>query len=170
MTCGGPVETSFSQTMPTHLCSPTPGPSSKAYGSRPTTIRCAGNSRSIPDVAPQRVNIATGTDGVVALDRIGVLHLPAVGNLDVWWLASYGGGVFVPLRDPTAGIETYGGGRYLIDTIKGAGLGGSDRTLIIDLNFAYNPSCAYDPVWACPLPPAGNILPVAVRAGELDFH
>ena len=121
-------------------------------------------------VAPQRLNIATGTDGVVALDRIGVLHLPAVGNLDVWWLASYGGGVFVPLRDPTAGIETYGGGRYLIDTIKGADLGGSDRTLIIDLNFAYNPSCAYDPVWACPLPPAGNVLPVAVRAGELDFH
>jgi hypothetical protein len=121
-------------------------------------------------VAPQRLNIATGTDGVVALDRIGVLHLPAIGNLDVWWLASYGGGVFVPLRDPTAGIESYGGGRYLIDTIKGADLGGSDRTLIIDLNFAYNPSCAYDPEWACPLPPAGNILPVAVRAGELDFH
>jgi uncharacterized protein (DUF1684 family) len=121
-------------------------------------------------VAPQRLNIATGTDGVVPFDRIGVLHLPAVGDLDVWWLACYGGGVFVPFRDRTAGVETYGGGRYLIDTVKGADLGGSDRTLIIDLNFAYNPSCAYDAAWACPLPPAGNILPVSVRAGELEFN
>jgi uncharacterized protein (DUF1684 family) len=121
-------------------------------------------------VIPHRINIATGTDGVVPFDRIGVLHLPAVGDLDVWWLASYGGGVFVPFRDRSAGVETYGGGRYLIDTVKGADLGGSDRTLIIDLNFAYNPSCAYDAAWACPLPPEGNVLPVSVHAGELGFE
>jgi uncharacterized protein (DUF1684 family) len=121
------------------------------------------------EVEPSHINVATGSDGVVPFDRIGVVHLPAVGDLDVWWLASYGGGVFVPFRDATAGVETYGGGRYLIDTIKGADLGGSDQTLIIDLNFAYNPSCAYDEAWACPLAPAGNVLTVPVHAGELAF-
>jgi uncharacterized protein (DUF1684 family) len=120
-------------------------------------------------VAPRRLNIATEPDGIVPFERIGVLHLPAVGDLDVWWLAAYGGGVFIPFRDRTAGVETYGGGRYLIDTVKGADLGGSERTLIIDLNFAYNPSCAYDPAWACPLPPEGNVLAVTVHAGELAF-
>ncbi len=64
---------------------------------------------------------------------------------------------------------TYGGGRYLLDTIKGAdlGRGAAPDTLVIDFNFAYNPSCAYDPMWACPLAPAGNVLPVAVPVGEL---
>ena len=85
----------------------------------------------------------------------------------MWWLASYGGGVFVPLKDSTAGATTYGGGRYLIDTVKGADLGGHDGTLVLDFNFAYNPSCAYDPMWACPLAPAGNVVDAAVTAGEL---
>jgi len=86
----------------------------------------------------------------------------------VWWLGSYGGGVFVPLRDATSGRTTYGGGRYLLDTVKGADLGGSasDGVLVLDLNFAYNPSCAYDPAWACPLAPPGNVLAVEVPAGE----
>jgi uncharacterized protein len=122
------------------------------------------------EVRPERLTIATGTDGVVPFDRIGVVHLPAVGDLDVWWLASYGGGVFVPFRDSTAGTESYGGGRYLIDTTKGADLGGTDRTLVVDLNFAYNPSCAYDASWACPLAPAGNVLSHSVHAGELAFR
>jgi len=85
----------------------------------------------------------------------------------VWWLESYGGGVFIPLRDGTSGRTTYGGGRYLVDTVKGADLGGSDGSLVIDFNFAYNPSCAYDPAWACPLAPAGNVLDTAIDAGEL---
>jgi uncharacterized protein len=119
------------------------------------------------DVAPARVQMRTGTDGVVAFERAGVVRLPGVGNLDVWWLAGYGGGIFVPIRDTRTDGATYGGGRYVLDTVKGADLGGSDGELVIDLNFAYNPSCAYDPAWACPLAPAGNIVPVAVNAGEL---
>ncbi len=121
------------------------------------------------DVEPHRLEVATGTDGVVAFERIGALHLPGVGDLDVWWLASYGGGVFVPVKDALAGRETYGGGRYLLDTVKGADLGGDvrDGVLMADLNFAYNPSCAYDPAWACPLAPPGNVVPGEVRAGEL---
>jgi uncharacterized protein (DUF1684 family) len=125
-----------------------------------------------PDVEAQRLEVPTGTDGVVAFDRVGVLHLPHLGDLDVWWLAAYGGGVFVPVKDSLAGRATYGGGRYLLDTVKGADLGGGvgpDGTgvLVVDLNFAYNPSCAYDPAWACPLAPAGNVLPAEVRAGEM---
>ena len=123
------------------------------------------------DVEPQRLEVPTGTDGVVPFERIGVLHLPALGDLDAWWLASYGGGLFVPLKDATAGTGTYGGGRYVLDTVKGADLGGDVRAgrLVIDLNFAYNPSCAYDPAWACPLAPPGNTLAPPVRGGELSM-
>jgi uncharacterized protein (DUF1684 family) len=123
------------------------------------------------DVEPARLEVPTGTDGVVVFDRLGVAPLPGVGSLDVWWLGSYGGGVFVPVKDATAGRPggSYGGGRYLLDTVKGADLGGAarDGVLVLDLNFAYNPSCAYDPAWACPLAPPGNVLAVEVPTGEL---
>ena len=85
----------------------------------------------------------------------------------MWRLASYGGGVFVPVKDALAGSETYGGGRYLIDTAKGADLGGDERSLVVDFNFAYNPSCAYNPAWACPLAPPGNVVATPLRVGEL---
>lgn len=120
-----------------------------------------------PDVEPRRLDVPTATDGVVPFELAGRLHLP-IGALDVWWLDSYGGGIFVPVKDASAGRATYGGGRYLLDTVKGADLGGSAGDgLVIDLNFAYNPSCAYDPAWTCPLAPPGNTLAVEVAAGEL---
>ena len=87
-------------------------------------------------------------------------------RLDLYWLDAYGGGLFVPFGDATSGSETYGAGRYLLDTVKGADLGADDGRLVLDFNVAYNPSCAYDPRWACPLAPPANRLPVAVRAGE----
>ena len=59
---------------------------------------------------PLRLEVPTATDGVVPFDRIGAVDLGAAGQLDVWWLGSYGGGVFVPLRDGSAGRSTYGGG------------------------------------------------------------
>ncbi len=99
------------------------------------------------------------------LDRIGRVRLP-VGDLDVFWIAVYGGGVFVPFRDATAGVETYGAGRYLLDTVKGADLGGHANRLVLDFNYAYHPSCAYDPRWSCPLAPPGNHLAAAIPAGE----
>jgi hypothetical protein len=118
-------------------------------------------------VPPRHMELATGSDGIVPFDRIGCAYLPGHGDLDVWWLGSYGGGVFVPVKDASAGVTTYGGGRYLIDTVKGADLGGDDGRLILDFNFAYNPSCAYDAAWACPLAPAGNTLSRPLQAGEL---
>jgi uncharacterized protein len=87
-------------------------------------------------------------------------------TLEVAWLAAYGGGAFLCFRDTTSGRESYGGGRYLLDTVKGADLGEDDGRLVLDFNFAYNPSCCYDPGWVCPLAPPANRLAVAVEAGE----
>lgn len=120
----------------------------------------------VEDAPPQRLELPTADDGVVPMDRIGTVALGDLGRLDVWWLGGYGGGVFLPLRDGSAGRTTYGGGRYLLDTIKGADLGSDDGHLVIDLNFAYHPSCTYDPRWSCPLPQAGNRLEAVVAAGE----
>jgi uncharacterized protein len=88
-------------------------------------------------------------------------------TLELFWLEGYGGGVFLPFGDRTSGKETYGAGRYVLDTVKGSDLGAVGDRLVVDFNFAYNPSCAYDPRWACPLTPPANRLPLEVRAGEL---
>jgi uncharacterized protein (DUF1684 family) len=86
--------------------------------------------------------------------------------LDVFWLDQYGGGLYLAFRDATSGETTYGGGRYLLDTIKGADIGGDDDILVLDFNFAYQPSCSYDPRWSCPLPPPENTLGFEIQAGE----
>ena len=116
------------------------------------------------DVEPERREIPTGTDGVVPMDRIGRIEVAGIGSLDLWWLGSYGGGLFLPVRDPDPG--TYGGGRYLLDTIKGADLGGDQGSLVIDFNFAYQPSCAYDEAWACPLAGPTNTVGTPLPVGE----
>jgi len=112
--------------------------------------------------------VETGGDESTTLRAIGRLEIPEPVNgiLTVWWLEQYGGGLFLPLRDATAGGTTYGGGRYLLDSAKGADLGGTIETLIIDLNFLYHPSCRYSSRWQCPLAPAENTLGVSVQAGE----
>jgi uncharacterized protein len=114
----------------------------------------------------QRLEVPTASDGVVPFEWVGVADLGELGRLDVWWLDSYGGGIFLPFRDGTAGSSTYGAGRYLLDTVKGADLGGAGDRLVLDLNFAYHPSCTYDPRWSCPLAPEGNRIAAPVAAGE----
>jgi uncharacterized protein (DUF1684 family) len=72
--------------------------------------------------------------------------------------------LFLPFRDATSGSETYGAGRYLeVDPP------GPDGSVVVDLNHAYNPYCAYNPEWSCPIPPAENRLSVPIRAGERSF-
>jgi uncharacterized protein (DUF1684 family) len=114
-----------------------------------------------------------GADGVVHYDRVGILDTP-YGELSLWWIAAYGGGLFLPVRDGTCGKGTYGGGRYLTDTVKGTharGLEplGGDRVRL-DFNYLYNPSCAYDDAWLCPLAPPENRVTAPIEAGELTYH
>jgi hypothetical protein len=98
------------------------------------------------------------TDGLI--DHFG-------GELTMFWIMGYGGGVFLPFADATSGRETFGAGRYLLDTIKGADLGRDTAgRLVLDFNFAYFPSCAYSPRWVCPLAPEENRLAQHIRAGE----
>lgn len=115
---------------------------------------------------PDEPTVATSLTGdEFPLQRVGRVTLP-FGELDVYWIAVYGGGIFLPFRDGTSGSQTYGAGRYLLDTIKGADLGGTGTGLVLDFNYAYHPSCAYDPRWSCPLAPRSNWLTVPVEAGE----
>jgi uncharacterized protein (DUF1684 family) len=125
-------------------------------------------SLPVDGAEPDEREVDGGDDGSVTMQRIGRLTLPKPvgGSLDVWWLHQYGGGIFVPMRDGTAGDGSYGAGRYLLDTTKGAWLGGDDTNLVLDLNFAYHPSCRYDDRWRCPLAPLGNTIDARVKAGE----
>lgn len=129
-------------------------------------------ARVLADVvaAPEEeLRLPVSRDEEIVATRFGRAEFELYGNdrsLDVFWIGGYGGGLFLPFRDATSGVTTYGAGRYLYDTIKGADLGQRDEALVLDFNFAYNPSCAYDPRWACPLAPPGNVLDAPVEAGE----
>ena len=123
-----------------------------------------------PDSAAPTLELPNSGSDTLAFRRIGVVRLPfpeGERGLSVFWLAGYAGGLFIPFRDATNGTETYGAGRYLVDGAKSADLGTTDDgRLILDFNFATQPSCAFDPRWACPLAPPENRLDIAVRAGE----
>jgi uncharacterized protein (DUF1684 family) len=122
-----------------------------------------------PDPSAPASDLPVSTGDPFAFTRIGWATF-SVGEADqrlgVYWLAGYGGGIFIPFRDATSGTTTYGGGRYLWDSVKGADLGSSADELVLDFNYAYHPSCTYDPRWSCPLAPQENWLPVAIEAGE----
>ena len=141
-----------------HPQSPSPGYRSLAYFEYDPALRFRAD---VEPIAAEPVEI----DGF-AFRRFAVARFD-LGALELYWLEGYGGGVFLPFRDATSGKTTYGGGRYLLDTAKGADLGSSGDTLVLDFNFAYHPSCVYDPKWTCPLAPLANRLAVAVEAGEL---
>jgi uncharacterized protein (DUF1684 family) len=111
----------------------------------------------------------SGEGAAMPFHRIGWVEFAVAGTpcrLAVFWLDEYAGGIFIPFRDATSGRETYGGGRYLWDSAKGADLGSRGDALVLDFNYAYHPSCVYDPHWSCPLSPQENWLPVAIEAGE----
>jgi uncharacterized protein (DUF1684 family) len=118
---------------------------------------------------PQRFEVPASAGEAMAFVRFARARFAFGGEpfeLELYWLDAYGGGLFVPFADATSGAETYGAGRYLLDTVKGADLGSEGGRLVLDFNLAYNPSCSYDPRWACPLAPPANRLPIPIRAGE----
>jgi uncharacterized protein (DUF1684 family) len=123
-----------------------------------------------PDPEAPAPDVPRSGDGPsMPFARIGWVSF-AVGSeqcrLAVYWLNEYSGGLFIPFRDATSGAETYGGGRYLWDSAKGADLGSSGDELVLDFNYAYHPSCVYDALWSCPLAPQENWLTVPIPAGE----
>ena len=126
----------------------------------------------LPAPGPEQRLAPAGEDGSARLRLLGQVELPAPlsATIGVWWLQQYAGGLFLPLRDGTAGQASYGGGRYVLDTAKGADLGGTASTLIIDLNFLYHPSCRYSSRWQCPLAPPSNTITAPVHAGERLSH
>lgn len=127
-------------------------------------------SAPVRPLPPERFAVETSDGAAMAMLRFGAVDLP-VGTLEVYWIDVYGGGVFIPLRDGTSGNGTYGGGRYLLDTVKGADLGSTAAgELVLDMNFAYHPSCHYSPRWSCPLAPPANRLAARIEAGEMSWR
>ena len=115
------------------------------------------------------VDVAASTGSLFPFTAVGTVRFDLEGaehTLGLFWNEGYGGGLYLPFRDETSGGESYASGRYLLDTVKGADLGTVDGRMVLDFNFAYNPSCSYDPSWACPLAPPENRLAASVRAGE----
>src|SRR6185295_11201935 len=97
----------------------------------------------------ERLELPSSDGATMGFRRFAKAHAGEV-TLHLYWLEGYGGGLFVPFADATSGDETFGAGRYLLDTVKGADLGTEDDRLVFDFNFAYQPSCSYDSRWACP--------------------
>ncbi len=139
-----------------------------AYWRYDPTLRLVAALEPDPAAPPLEVP-RSGEGPVMPYARIGWVGFSVNDQpcrLAVYWLNEYSGGIFIPFRDTTSGQETYGGGRYLWDSAKGADLGSSGDDLLLDFNYAYHPSCVYDPIWSCPLSPPENQLSVRVAAGE----
>lgn len=124
-----------------------------------------------PPLAGFPVQLPMSAGDSLSFRRVGALTIPfddAPRRLELYWMAGYAGGLFLPFRDATNGAETYSAGRYLLDGAKGADLGADPAggTLFLDFNFAFQPSCAFDPRFACPLAPPANRLDRPIRAGE----
>ena len=128
--------------------------------------------RFLVEVAPLEAEAEAwdiGQDGILRprpVVRTRGLEARLGGELIVFWLTAYSGGLFLPFADAASGIDTYVGGRYLIDSVKGADLGLERGRMILDFNFAYYPSCAHDTAWTCPLAPRENRLSRRVDAGQ----
>lgn len=139
-----------------------------AYWRHAPELRLTARLRPDPEAPPLDVP-RSGDGAAMPFVRIGWVDF-SVGGVDcrlaVYWLNEYAGGIFIPFRDATSGRETYGGGRYLWDSAKGADLGSRGDEMVLDFNYAYHPSCVYDPRWSCPLSPQENWLAVPIPAGE----
>jgi uncharacterized protein (DUF1684 family) len=137
-----------------------------AYYAYDPALRVEG---ALEPASPTSSELPSSGDSPILFDRIGRARFELGGAthmLELYWLSAYAGGLFLPFRDATSGTETYGGGRYLYDTVKGADVGVGDGRLTLDFNFSYHPSCSYQPSWVCPLAPPANTLEIPVRAGE----
>jgi uncharacterized protein (DUF1684 family) len=114
---------------------------------------------------PKLVPMTTSTGDVAEFLRVGRIHFTVDDQqqeLQVYQDPA-GGDLFLPFTDVTTGVETYGAGRYVeLEELA------HDR-LVLDFNYAYNPYCAYNEYWRCPIPPRENRLSARIEAGEKKF-
>jgi uncharacterized protein len=109
---------------------------------------------------PEEIEIQTSTGDIQKYRRYGRFHFEVDGQNAELTIYDDGHGFFLPFVDSLAGKETYAAGRYLEpDRI-------SRNRFLIDFNMAYNPYCAYNERWSCPLTPFENRIKVPIRAGE----
>ncbi len=114
---------------------------------------------------PEPVTLTTSTGDVEDFVRVGRVRFSVDGQtqeLQVYQ-DSQGGELFLPFADATSGAETYGAGRY-VELEKSP-----DGQIVLDFNYAYNPYCAYNEYWRCPIPPRENRLKARLEAGEKKF-
>ncbi len=119
-----------------------------------------------PYAEQEIIEMQTTTGGVASFVRWAKIAFSVDGapaELTVYKDESHGS-FFLPFADSTSGDETYGAGRYIEPEAQ------PDGTLLVDFNYAYNPYCAYNEAWACPITPGENRLPVPIRAGEKIFE
>jgi hypothetical protein len=123
----------------------------------------------LPDTEPL-IDMETSTGDVQPFRRWGRFTFTVDGQEAALTIYSdsHGHEFFMPFRDATSGQETYGAGRYLDDNRPGLQQLEGGR-FEIDFNYAYNPYCAYNEYYSCPLPPAENWLKVPIRAGEKNY-
>ena len=106
----------------------------------------------------------TSTGGVQEYTRFGKFKFQVVGEEAELTIYQADYGFFLPFVDSLAGKETYPAGRYLEpEALPG-------KHFLVDFNVAYNPYCAYNEMWSCPITPAENRLKVPIEAGEKLFH
>ncbi len=113
---------------------------------------------------PGQVVLATSSGDDRDYWHVGQVHFDVNGQPATLQVYEDDYGFFVPFADATAPNETYGAGRYLEPHEVRSGV------LALDFNLAYNPYCAYNERWSCPLPPSANRLKVRIEAGEKKFH
>ncbi len=112
---------------------------------------------------PERVEMQTSTGDIQVYHRHGRIHFQVDGQEAELTIFEGPGGYFLPFTDSLAGSETYPAGRYLEPELL------PDGRFLVDFNLAYNPYCAYNDHWSCPLTPVENRLRVQIRAGEKLF-
>ena len=116
----------------------------------------------LPDEKP--VQMQTTTGDVQVYVRHGKFQFQVDGQIAELTIFRNQNGYFLPFVDALAGKETYPAGRYL----EPEALPGDH--FFVDFNLAYNPYCAYNEMWSCPITPAENRLKVPIQAGERIFH
>jgi uncharacterized protein (DUF1684 family) len=115
----------------------------------------------------------TTTSRKAVYRQYGILHftlkdtvcsMPIYQNLRLLKMEGYADYLFLPFTDYTNGLDSYGGGRFLDARIP------ENDTLLVDFNKAYNPYCAYNSKYSCPIPPKENKLPLHIPAGVKNYH